>query len=292
MGDHVCEGTDKGTGKPMNDSSDDGDRWDLLSEAAGASDIGPIASPIERELSSEGLDRTHAVDGDKLGEIPSGASSHQVCLQGSPSLDTAEKVGSAGSPLGTPEPASNEIQGERKRIWIRSGNDPLWTSASVFTAEPLGSGKGLLEGEPGDVLEPDNADNARTDSDSVICPQGVDIQFQAEFFDQFVEWTKRVQTSCADYIPDTQTSPTAMQANQTASLRSNSPLKPHGTGLIFPPRDSASVVSESMADERARTPRPSYLPEGAEALRLRLGDFSESEFDDDVRVKDYYPPKE
>ena len=278
MGDHVCEGTEKGTGKPMNDSSDDGDRWDLLSEAAGASDIGPIASPIERELSSEGFDRSHAVDGDKLGEIPSGASSHQVCLQGSPSLDTAEKDGSVGSPLGTPEPASNEIQGERKRIWIRSGNDPL------------GSGKGLLEGEPGDVLEPDNADNARTDSDSVIRPQGVDIQFQAEFFDQFVEWTKRVQTSCADHIPDTQTSPTAMQANQTASLRSNSPLKPYGTGLIFHPRDSASVVSESMADERARTPRPSYLPEGAAALRLRLGDFSE--FDDDVRVKDYYPPKE
>ena len=167
MGDHVCEGTDKGTGKPVNDSSnssDDGDRWDLLSEAAGASDIGPIASPIERELSSEGLDRSHAVDGDKLGEIPSGASSHQVCLQGSPSLDTVEKVGSVGSPLGTLEPATNEIQGERKRIWIRSGNDPLWTSASVITAEPLGSGKGLLEGEPGDVLEPD-ADNARTDSE-------------------------------------------------------------------------------------------------------------------------------
>ena len=167
MGDHVCEGTDKGTGKPVNDSSnssDDGDRWDLLSEAAGASDIGPIASPIERELSSKGLDRSHAVDGDKLEEIPSGASSHQVCLQGSPSLDTVEKVGSVGSPLGTLEPATNEIKGERKRIWIRSGNDPLWTSASVITAEPLGSGKGLLEGEPGDVLEPD-ADNARTDSE-------------------------------------------------------------------------------------------------------------------------------
>ena len=130
MGDPVCEGTDKGTGKPVNDSSEDGDRWDMLSEAAGASDIGPIASPRERELSAEGLDRSPASDGDKLGEIPSGASSHQVCLQGSPSLDKAEKVGSVGSPLGTPEP--KETQGDRKRLWIRSGNDLLWTSASLL----------------------------------------------------------------------------------------------------------------------------------------------------------------
>ena len=293
MGDHVCEGTDKGTGKPVNDSSDDGDRWDMLSEAAGASDIGPIASPRERELSTEGLDRSPASDGDKLGEIPSGASSHQVWPQGSPSLDTAEKVESVGSPLGTLEPANNEIQGERQRMWVRSGNDPLWTASSVFTAEPLGSGEGLFEEEPGDVLEPDNADNVRIDSDSAIRPQEDNLeQAQADFFDQFANWAKRVKSTCEDYVAVTQASPEAVQTNQTASLRSNSPLKPHGTGLIFPPRDSASVVGESMADERARTLRPSYLPEGAEALRDRLGDFSESEFDDDVRDKDYYPPKE
>ena len=148
----------------------------------------------------------------------------------------------------------------------------------------------MPEEELGDVLEPENADNGRTDSDSVIRPQEVDEQAQAEFFDKFADWARRVQAACADYIADTQASSEAVQTNQTSSLPSNSSTKPCGTGLILPPRASTSVVGESMADKRAWTPRPSYLPEGAVALRDRMGEFSES--DDDVRDQDYHPSKE
>ena len=90
-----------------------------------------------------------------------------------------------------------------------------------------------------------------------------------------------------------------MQTDRTSGLRStpaddsddDSSMKPRGTGLILPPRASACVVEESLANERARIPRPSYLPEGAEAFRDRMDVFSKSELDDDNRDKDYYPSR-
>ena len=90
-----------------------------------------------------------------------------------------------------------------------------------------------------------------------------------------------------------------MQTDRTSGLRStpaddsddDSSMKPRGTGSILPPRASACVVEESLANERARIPRPSYLPAGAEAFRDRMDVFSESELDDDNRDKDYYPSR-
>ena len=131
----MCEGTDKSTGMPAYDSSDNGESWEMLSEAAGAADIGPIVSPSERELSAEGIDRSHASDGDKLGEIPSGACSHQVCLQGSPSLDMVEEVGSVGSLHGTLEPAIKETLSLGPRLRVQSGDDSFWKAGSGYSAD-------------------------------------------------------------------------------------------------------------------------------------------------------------